>query len=136
MDARVESAAIDDVDRDSLKTLPLAMIPLATAGIRHARMIKNSRYQSVVELFKDAKAGSGQMPVDQLPTAFPQMDPRDVLTLDKLEKLSSYDVYSLRIVLRDLDIPVNDVGDLRLSDDKRHQLERSAPIPITVMRCI
>jgi hypothetical protein len=122
MDARVESA-IDNVDRDSLKILPLAMIPLETKGIRRARMIKNARYESVVELFKDAKAGSGQMPVDQLPTAFPQIDPSDVTTLEKLESLSSYDVYSLRIVLRELNIPVNDVGDLSLSDDKRRELD-------------
>ncbi|MEQ8246688.1 MAG: hypothetical protein RID42_03330 [Alphaproteobacteria bacterium] len=115
--------AIDDVDRDSLKTLPLAMIPLATTGLRRARMIKNARYESVVELFKDKKAGSGQMPVNQLPTAFPQIAESDMEALGKLEQLASYDIYSLRIVLRQIDVPVNDARDLCLSPGKQRELD-------------
>ena len=118
-----DAPAVDDLDRDSLKILPLSIVPIATSGIRRARMIKNARYESVVELFRDAKAGSGQMPVAALPTAFPQIVKDDMTILGKLAKLTSYDIYSLRIALRDLDIPVNDVSDLKLSDAKRRQLE-------------
>ena len=99
---------IDDFDRDSLHTLPLSMIPLQTFGLRRARMIKNARYESVVELFKDAATGSGQFYVDQLVTEFADIDEDDLGILRMLRELPSYDMYSLRIRLRELDIPVND----------------------------
>ena len=57
----VESVAVDDFDRDSLHTIPLSMIPLETPGLKRALIIKNARYEGVVELFKAEGSGSSQV---------------------------------------------------------------------------
>ena len=64
------SFVVDDFDRDSLHTLPLSMIPLETSGLKRALMIKNARYEGVVELFKAEGSGSGQVEVGQLANVF------------------------------------------------------------------
>ena len=48
-----------DFDRDSLHILPLSMIPRETRGLQRARMIKNNRLESMVELFEGEEIGSG-----------------------------------------------------------------------------
>ncbi|WP_245986375.1 hypothetical protein [Azospirillum thermophilum] len=53
--------AWEDEARDALHILPLSAIPLETPGLQHARLIKNVRLQTVVEMFRDAQAGSGQV---------------------------------------------------------------------------
>lgn len=119
-----ESESVADFDRDSLHTLPLSMIPLDTPGLRRARMIKNARYESVVELFKGEGTGSGQVRVEQLSNVFSEIGEEDFVVLDKLSELPSYDVYSLRIMLREQEIPVNDYDELRLSDGKQRELDQ------------
>ena len=47
----------------------------------------------------------------------------DLAILRKLADLSSYDVYSLRISLRELEIPVNDYAELSLSEHKKQDLD-------------
>ena len=118
-----EFAPIPDSIRDSLHTLPLSMIPLESRSIRRSLMIKNSRCESVVEVFKGEGSGSGQVDVAQLPKTFKNLTPGDLGILKKLSELPSYDVYSLRIVLRDLQIPINDYEELRLSADKTRELD-------------
>lgn len=116
---------IRDIDRDSLYILPLAMIPMQTPALRRARLIKNVRLDGVIELFDDAVAGSGQIMVEDLPHEFNWRDDLlhpDLLVLRKLVTLPSFDVYSLRILLRDLDINVNDYDCLRLSRSKNEEL--------------
>ena len=66
---------------------------------------------------------SGQVDVAQLPKTFKNLTPGDLGILKKLSELPSYDVYSLRIVLRDLQIPINDYEELRLSADKTRELD-------------
>ena len=61
-----EMAVVDDFDRDSLNTIPLSMIPFETPGLRRALMIKNARYEGVIELFKGEGSGSGQVEVGQI----------------------------------------------------------------------
>jgi hypothetical protein len=120
-----ESAEITDIDRDSLHILPLAIIPLKTPGLRRARLIKNARLDTVIELFVDRQTGSGQMAVEAVAREFswPEDKPHeDLIILRKLAPLPSYDVYSLRIQLRDLNIPVNDVDALKLSEKKNKEL--------------
>lgn len=119
-----ESEVVDDFDRDSLHTLPLSMIPLDTPGLRRARMIKNARYESVVELFKGEGIGSGQVRVDQLTNVFSELGEEDLTVLGKLSELPSYDIYSLRIMLREQKIPVNDYAELRLSVGKQLELDQ------------
>lgn len=114
-----------DVDRDSLHILPLSILPLATSGLRHARLIRNARLESVVEFFEGRSTGSGQLDIDALPMEFdwPETPPHpDLAVISKVAELRSYDVYSLRILLRQHDIEVNDIDTLRLSASKRQEL--------------
>ncbi|HSO42726.1 MAG TPA: hypothetical protein VLR47_07790 [Rhodospirillales bacterium] len=116
---------ISDVDRDSLHILPLAIIPMQTRALRHARMIKNSRLEGVVELFEGPASGSGQVEVDSIVNVFgwPVVPPHpDLMLLRKLAALPSYDVYSLRIMLRQQGIAGNEVDALRLSPRKVKEL--------------
>jgi hypothetical protein len=114
-----------DVDRDSLHILPLCILPLSTTGLKHARLIRNARLESVIEFFEGRHTGSGQLDVEGLSMEFdwPETPPHpDMVLIRKLAELSSYDVYSLRILLRQQDVEVNDVDALKLSANKRHEL--------------
>ncbi|NQW00849.1 MAG: hypothetical protein HQ483_14185 [Rhodospirillales bacterium] len=114
-----------DVDRDSLHVLPLRILPLATPALRRAKLIKNVRLKSVVELFTNADSGSGQLEIEDLSKEF-NWDvadpPADLVMMRQLGLLPSYDVYSLRISLRDLGINIENVSDLKLSDEKNKEL--------------
>ncbi|MEQ8398477.1 hypothetical protein [Thalassobaculum sp.] len=109
---------LDEVDRDSLHTLPLRIVPLRLAALRRARMIKTSKLESVIELFKDSSAGSGLIDIKSLPD-FIQADEADIAAdleiLHPLADLNSFDVFSLRNSLRDLKIDVRSATDLQLS---------------------
>jgi hypothetical protein len=116
---------VPDVDRDSLHTLPLSIIPLETPALRRARLIKNVRLRSVVEIFEEKQTGSGQIEINDLGKEFgwSKTEPvPDWAILRKLGALQSYDVYSLRISLRDAGIQVNDVDALKLSPVKNAEL--------------
>lgn len=120
-----EAALIADDDRDSLHILPLAIIPLQTPGLKRTRLIKNARLETVAEMFKDRAAGSGQVIIDHLPALFPNHARElraDMVQLNRLTRLNSFDVYSLRIELRRLGIVVEDNAQLRLSGSKRLEL--------------
>jgi len=113
------------LDRDSLHILPLVDLPMQTPGLAHARLIKNVRLESVVEVFSDADTGSGQLGIEDLPQEFgwnPAEPPDDFIMLRRLGLLPSYDVYSLRVSLRDQGIEVNSVDALKLSDDMTARL--------------
>jgi hypothetical protein len=118
---------INDSDMDSMFVLPLSIIPLQTPALQSARLIKNVRLRSVVEIFTDAQTGSGQVDVEGLPAMFgwgvDQVHP-DLGVIRRLALLPSYDVYSLRISLREHGIPVNDFAALKLSPDKAAELTR------------
>jgi len=43
---------IDDLGRNSLHTLPFCILPTETTGLHRARLVKNVRLESVVELLK------------------------------------------------------------------------------------
>ncbi len=116
---------VPDNDRDSLHILPLSILPLEINALKRTRLIKNVRLHSVIELFKDKDSGSGQIEIENLPAEFGWSmaePPPDMVMLRKIGHLPSYDVYSLRISLRELDITVNDVDALRLSDSMNKQL--------------
>lgn len=118
---------IEDSDMDSMFILPLSILPLTTPMLQTARLIKNVRLESMVELFHDDRAGSGQVAVESLPVVCgwpPGSLHGDLVMLRKLALLPSYDVYSLRISLRQLDIAVNDVASLRLSPEKAEELTK------------
>lgn len=111
-------------DRDTLHTVALKYMPLVKDTFKRARMIKNSRLDSVIELFRDRDIGSGQIEVEALPKEFnfDALPAEDFAILRRLALMPSYDVYSLRVSLRDAGIQVNDHEALRLSPDKTKEL--------------
>ena len=119
------SKEIRDIDRDSLHILPLSIVPIETPPLKRARLIKNVHLSSVIELFDDADTGSGQLDIEGLSKEFgwPETPPHaDLILLRSLALIPSYDVYSLRISLREQGIPVNSQAALKLSADKSKEL--------------
>ena len=112
-----DEIAISDVDSDAIYILPLSMIPLKSQGLKRARLVKNSRLESMVELFSGEKSGSGQIPILDLPQKFNCTGEKisDLVIINKLAGLASYDVFSLRVELRRLRINVENVDYLKLS---------------------
>lgn len=116
---------IQDGDRDALHILPLSMLPFQTPSLRRARMIKNVRLESVIELFTDDATGSGQMDIRDIGQEFGWEDVGshpDMVLLRKLAPLPSFDVYSLRILLRQQGIDVENQEALKLSPNKTRDL--------------
>jgi len=112
-------------DMDSLHVLPLAVMPLQTGGLQGASLVKNSKLSSVIELFSGEQTGSGQIEISDLGLQFEALQDRrhpDVSLLSKLGQLRSYDVYSLRITLREERIPIKNQEFLRLSQTKQAEL--------------
>lgn len=114
-----------NVDRDSLHILPLSDLPIFTPGLNRARLIKNVRLESVVEMFSGKATGSGQLSVEDLPREFGWDDSgpsKDLSILRKVAELPSFDVYSLRVSLRGAGIEVNSQDALKLSPQKNAEL--------------
>ncbi|MCB2106320.1 MAG: hypothetical protein KDE14_01410 [Rhodobacteraceae bacterium] len=123
------TAALDQSEierqRDSLHILPLSTMPVEHPFLKRSLMIKNARLDSVIEMFKDVGgAGSGQRDVDAVAKDFykGKINHPDIILLNKLATLNSYDVYSLRILLRANDIKVEEQEALRLSPEKTKAL--------------
>ncbi len=116
---------IIDSDIDSLFILPLRIIPFKTEALARSRLVKNCHLVGVMELFADRESGSGQVEVGELPLHFRWKEGAahpDLAIIYSLAPLPSYDVYSLRRMLRQIGITVNNYADLKLSEDKNRQL--------------
>lgn len=116
-----ESDELPDVDRDSLHTLPISILPVETQIFRRARMVKNSRLDSVIEFFSGVGCGRGQLDVRGVAKflALEQVPPHpDVKLLQTVSGLPSFDVYSLRILFRENQISITDHSALMLSASK------------------
>lgn len=112
-------------DMDSLHILPLNIIPFDLSGLKRAKMIKNARLETVIEMFRDNSAGSGQIRVEEASEVFsvPGEGPHpDIIKLQRLANLNSFDVYTLRVELRKIGVPVNDFTELKLSKSKNVEL--------------
>src|SRR3546814_17699846 len=86
--------------------------------MRRQRLIKNARFETVLELFKDARAGSGQIDISGLDHFFDVNAPGyedDKVIIESLAEAASFDVYSLRLTLRSHNIKVDEATHLRLS---------------------
>ncbi|MFT6582582.1 MAG: hypothetical protein ACJAU6_003028 [Alphaproteobacteria bacterium] len=115
----------DELDMDSLHILPLNIIPLETPALKRARIVKNVRLDSVIELFNDKESGSGQVLPKDLGKMFdwnPKNPCADEAIVQSLANLSSYDIYTLRIQLRKLGIGVDNTAALKLSKHKAAEL--------------
>ena len=113
-------------DLDSLHVLPLRILPLASTALQRAKMVKDSRLNSAIEIFSNKATGSGLVYLDNLKAATFGMSRRefkaDQALLESLGRLNSFDVYSLRICLRELQIEVESDSYLDLSDEKKGEL--------------
>ncbi len=107
-----------------LHVLPLNIIPLETRALRSAKLTKNARLEGVVEIFSDQQTGSGQIYPSALNEFFDFSEDRkqDYEIVQALGELPSYDVYSLRIELRELGIDVDESQHLRLSKEMEREL--------------
>lgn len=112
-------------DLDALHVMPMCIIPFENKTLSRARLIKNGHLRTVLEVFKDEDTGSGQMDIDDAARFLREeanAPPRDITILRKLSHLPSYDVYSLRVALRENDIPISDIEALKLSPEKSKEL--------------
>ncbi|TAL29526.1 MAG: hypothetical protein EPN97_13275 [Alphaproteobacteria bacterium] len=123
--ASKRAVAEDLSDLDAMDTLPLSLMPLSCSALKAAKLIKNGRLETVVELHRDSKAGSLQMRPEDVPAAFPGHR-QDHKTIAALATLHSYDVYSLRRTLLKAGVEA-DEEQLRLSDDMKQQLAQFSP---------
>ncbi len=116
---------ISDADRDSLHTFPIAILPIQTSVFRRARLVKNSHLDSVVEFFSNGGSGRGHIDVTGIANFLGLADTSnhpDISLLKTVASLPSFDVYSLRILLRSHKIPIPDNTALNLSPAKIQSL--------------
>jgi hypothetical protein len=113
-------------DNDSLYVMPLRVLPIESPSIQRARLIKDSHLDSAIELFFTREGGSGQLYLSELDEEMFGDDPKkrdnDLHILENVTKLHSFDVYSLRICLRDAEINIRATEFLTLSDNKQREL--------------
>jgi len=115
---------VRDEDTDSLATIPLAILPFDSVTLRGLRMVKNNGLESVVQMFDDDKTGAGHIKPRDLKRTIGEISPEDFGIVNKVSELHSFDVYCLRIALRDHGIQVNDTRFLKLSPSMQSELDR------------
>jgi len=108
-------------EQDALDKLSLDMIPLASSSLRNARLIKNNRMETTVELHHDPMSGSLHIRPDDISDNFTS-NARDQAIIRALASLNSYDVYSLRNSLKQIGVEVKDDKKLDLSDEMKETL--------------
>ena len=113
-------------DLDSLYVMPLRILPLASKALQRAKIVKDSRLKSAIEIFSNKSTGTGLVYLDDLKAATFGMSIQefkaDQAMLESLGRLNSFDVYSLRICLRELKIEVESDAYLDLSNEKKGEL--------------
>lgn len=111
-------------DLDKIDTLPLSIIPLSSKSLKAARLVKNARLETAVELHCDARSGSLQIRPEDVATSFPG-GRKDHEMIASLAALHSYDVFSLRTSLKKLGVKA-EAGSLNLTDDTKERLQQHA----------
>ncbi len=107
--------------KDAIDTFPLESIPLSSSSLKQAKLVKNARMETAVEIHSDPLSGSLQVSPETI-SDFMSATPEDQAIIDKLAGLDSFDVYSLRSNLKSLGVEVQDVEALELSDDMKEGL--------------
>lgn len=110
-----------NAEKDAIDMLPLESIPLASKTLKNAKLVKNARMETTVELYKDSLAGSLQVMPDSI-ADFMDASLADQKIISSLANLYSFDVYSLRTNLKKLGVEVEDAEALELSDDIKERL--------------
>lgn len=110
-----------NADKDAIDVLPLGSIALASNALKNAKLVKNARLETAIELYNDPLTGSLQITPDTI-SDFMEASPRDQEIINSLAKLHSFDVYSLRANLKHLGVEVKDADALELSPDMKEKL--------------
>ena len=98
-------------DNDSLYVMTLRIVPFKTLALRRGRLIRNAQFKPAVEVYQSGDGTSGQILIEDVT---PEIASRyfgwetnkihpDYALLHKIARLTSYDIYSLRILFRDPD---------------------------------
>lgn len=111
---------------ESLLNLHLIQLPVKNTSLRNAWMVKNCRFENVLELFRDDSAGSGQIELGQAQRVFGLSSPADpdLLLLRSVALLPAFDVFSLRLLLREMDVSLEHMEIFALSPQKTHIWDR------------
>lgn len=107
-------------DRDAIDRMALSSVPLSSSTLKSARLIKNARMETMVELHNDPVSGSLQIQPEDVAEAFIGNE-GDQKIINALAALHSYDVYSLRSSLKKLGIEVEN-SSLELSSSMKETL--------------
>ena len=121
----IDAPEFSDEDKDSLHILPLGILPLKTKGMNRPRLLKNARFETVIEMFQDSTAGSGQIDINGIPDYFDAAAPtfgEDYAIIDAMAEAPSYDVFTLRLLLRSHNINITNSEHLNLSASMQVQL--------------
>jgi hypothetical protein len=110
---------------DVMDKLPLALIPLSSATLGGARLVKNVRLDTMVEVHSGKTSGSLQIRPEDLRETYPRFA-ADQKIISSLAALHSYDVFSLRMNLRKLGIGVDESA-LELSEPMKAKLDAYTP---------
>ncbi len=110
-----------DAGKDAIDTFPLGSIPLSSSSLKKAKLVKNARMETAVEIHSDPLSGSLQVSPETI-SDFMSATPEDQIIIDKLASLDSFDVYSLRTNLKKLGVEVDDLDALELSEDMKEGL--------------
>lgn len=112
--------AMAGTENDAMDRLSLSIIPLSSNTLKNARLIKNARMETAVELHNDPISGSLQIMPEDISDAFSGAE-QDQAIITALAALNSYDVYSMRSSFKALGIPVGQES-LSLSDSMKTAL--------------
>jgi hypothetical protein len=110
-------------ERDALDKLSLSSMPLSSSTLRNARLIKNMRMETSLEILNDPISGSLQIDPKDIADVVTS-NKQDQAIIRALAALNSYDVYSLRKSLAKLGLEVEKDA-LTLSDDMKDMLAQN-----------
>lgn len=117
-------------DNDSLYVMPLRIMPFETTMLQRGRLIRNAMFRPAIEIYRSSNGVSGQILIEDVTPEFAsrkfgwpvnEIHP-DYELLHKLARLTSYDIYSLRILFRENDIAIDTEEYLALSDEMKTTL--------------
>ena len=123
--AKMFSEASNSDDRDTLHTTPLCLLPLKKTALKGARMVKNRRLESAIELYRMEGGASGLVEIENVSRYFdlsPVSMP-DLALLARLAAMHSFDIYNMRIFLRAEGLSEESVRTLTLSPQKIRSLD-------------
>ena len=113
-------------DIDSIDVFPLDVMPITSPTPRKARLIKNARMETSLELYNDPVSGSLQISPQKLGEMFSEDTGKyqsDHAIINQLAMLGSFDVFSLRTIFKKLKLETIPDDALNLSDKMKLELQ-------------